>query len=225
MILWCHLSKLDNLSEASERGATDSRDDSALVFFSLILQLSVHPALSGLRQHNELADSEVFLWTKLLDDWTGMQGSTLEGKYNNFREMWKGLIHVTSFCDLSVAVVMRYSLRLDSCQLLFVICWNSLVSLIYVLLQGFIQFKCGGQDWKLDCHTIVVVVCSGLLLFFFFLLGLSGECPEYTAAIWLIVLPLDIPDLTASLLLWGPSGQRWRCLWTFLFFKCSNFCH
>ena len=34
---------------------------------------------------------------------------------------------------------------------------------------------------------------------------------------WLIVLPLDVPDLTASLLLWGPSGQRWRCLWTFLF--------
>ena len=28
---------------------------------------------------------------------------------------------------------------------------------------------------------------------------------------WLIVLPLDVPDL------WGPSGQRWRCLWTFLF--------
>ena len=34
---------------------------------------------------------------------------------------------------------------------------------------------------------------------------------------WLIVLPLDFPDLTASLLLWGPSGQRWRCLLTFLF--------
>ena len=34
---------------------------------------------------------------------------------------------------------------------------------------------------------------------------------------WLIVLPLDISDLTPSLLLWGPSGQRWRCLWTFLF--------
>ena len=33
----------------------------------------------------------------------------------------------------------------------------------------------------------------------------------------LIVLPLDLPDLTASLLLWGPSGQRWGCLWTFLF--------
>ena len=28
---------------------------------------------------------------------------------------------------------------------------------------------------------------------------------------------LDVPDLTASPLLWGPSGQRWRCLWTFLF--------
>ena len=40
---------------------------------------------------------------------------------------------------------------------------------------------------------------------------------------WLIFLPLDIPDLTASLLLWGPSGQRWRCLWTFLFSNVPTF--
>ena len=40
---------------------------------------------------------------------------------------------------------------------------------------------------------------------------------------WLIVLPLDVPALTASLLLWGPSGQRWRCLWTFLFSKVPTF--
>ena len=39
----------------------------------------------------------------------------------------------------------------------------------------------------------------------------------------LIVLPLDVPDLTASLLLWGPSGQRWRCLWTFLFSNVPTF--
>ena len=40
---------------------------------------------------------------------------------------------------------------------------------------------------------------------------------------WLIVLSLDVPDLTASLLLWGPSGQRWRCLWTFLFSNVPTF--
>ena len=40
---------------------------------------------------------------------------------------------------------------------------------------------------------------------------------------WLIFLPLDIPDLTASLLLWGPSGQRWRCLRTFLFSNVPTF--
>ena len=40
---------------------------------------------------------------------------------------------------------------------------------------------------------------------------------------WLIVLPLDVPALTASLLLWGPSGQRWRCLWTFLFSNVPTF--
>ena len=40
---------------------------------------------------------------------------------------------------------------------------------------------------------------------------------------WLIVLHLDVPDLTASLLLWCPSGQRWRCLWTFLFSNVLTF--
>ena len=40
---------------------------------------------------------------------------------------------------------------------------------------------------------------------------------------WLIVLPLDVPDLTTSLLLWGPSDQRWRCLWTFSFSNILTF--
>ena len=40
---------------------------------------------------------------------------------------------------------------------------------------------------------------------------------------WLILLPLDVPNLTASLLLWGPSGQRWTCLWTFLFSNVPTF--
>ena len=40
---------------------------------------------------------------------------------------------------------------------------------------------------------------------------------------WLILLPLDVPALTASLLLWGPSGQRWRCLWTVLFSEVPAF--
>ena len=44
-----------------------------------------------------------------------------------------------------------------------------------------------------------------------------ANAPNVLQPYWLIVLPLDVPDLTASLLLWGPSGQRWRCLWTFLF--------
>ena len=38
-----------------------------------------------------------------------------------------------------------------------------------------------------------------------------------------IVQPLDVPALTANLLLWGPSGQRWRCLWTFLFSNVPTF--
>ena len=40
---------------------------------------------------------------------------------------------------------------------------------------------------------------------------------------WVIVLLLDVPPLTASLLLWGPSSQRWRCLWTFLFSNVPTF--
>ena len=44
-----------------------------------------------------------------------------------------------------------------------------------------------------------------------------ANAPNILQPYWLIVLPLDVPDLTASLILLGPSGQRWRCLWTFLF--------
>ena len=44
-----------------------------------------------------------------------------------------------------------------------------------------------------------------------------ANAPNVLQPHWLILLPLDVPDLTASLLLWGPSGPRWRCLWTFLF--------
>ena len=50
-----------------------------------------------------------------------------------------------------------------------------------------------------------------------------ANAPNVLQPYWLIVLPLDIPDLTASLLLWGPSGQKWRCLWTFLFSNVPTF--
>ena len=50
-----------------------------------------------------------------------------------------------------------------------------------------------------------------------------ANAPNVLQPYWLIVLPLDVPDLTASLPLWGPSGQRWRCLWTFLFSIVQTF--
>ena len=50
-----------------------------------------------------------------------------------------------------------------------------------------------------------------------------ANAPNVLQPYWLIVLPLDVPDLTASLLLWLPSGQRWRCLWTFLFSNVPTF--
>ena len=50
-----------------------------------------------------------------------------------------------------------------------------------------------------------------------------ANAPNVLQPYWLIVLRLDVPDLTASLLLWGPSGQSWRCLWTFLFSNVPTF--
>ena len=50
----------------------------------------------------------------------------------------------------------------------------------------------------------------------------AANAPNLLQPYWLIVLPLDVPDLTANLL-WGPSGQRWRCLWTFLFSNVPTF--
>ena len=45
-----------------------------------------------------------------------------------------------------------------------------------------------------------------------------ANAPNVLQPYWLIVLALDVPDLTTSLLLWGPSGHKWKCLWTFIFF-------
>ena len=53
--------------------------------------------------------------------------------------------------------------------------------------------------------------------------ALVANAPNVLKPYWLIVLPLDVPDLTASLLLWGPSDQRWRFLWPFLFSNVPTF--
>ena len=50
-----------------------------------------------------------------------------------------------------------------------------------------------------------------------------ANAPNVLQPYWLTLLPLDIQDLTASLLLCGPSSQRWRCLWTFLFSNVPTF--
>ena len=50
-----------------------------------------------------------------------------------------------------------------------------------------------------------------------------ANAPNVLQPYWLIVLPLDVQNLTASLLLWGSSGQRWRCLWTLLLSNVPTF--
>ena len=50
-----------------------------------------------------------------------------------------------------------------------------------------------------------------------------ANAPNVLQPYWLIVLPLDVPDLAASPLLWGPSGQKWRFLWTYLFSNVPTF--
>ena len=50
-----------------------------------------------------------------------------------------------------------------------------------------------------------------------------AKAPKLLRPYWLIFLPFDVPDLTVSLLLWGPSGRRWRRLWTFLFSNVPTF--
>ena len=49
---------------------------------------------------------------------------------------------------------------------------------------------------------------SFLLLSFYW--ASVANAPNVLQPYWLIVLSLDVPDLTVSLLLWGPSGQRWE---------------
>ena len=50
-----------------------------------------------------------------------------------------------------------------------------------------------------------------------------ANAPNVLQPYWLTVLPLDGPDLNAGLLLRGPSGQRCRHLWTFLFSNVPTF--
>ena len=85
--------------------------------------------------------------------------------------------------------------------------------------------------WNIQNYRLVPLlfrICSSLHSYLFilsssFYWASVANAPNVLQPYWLIVLPLDVPDLTASLLLCGPSGQRWRCLWTFLFSKVPTF--
>ena len=59
---------------------------------------------------------------------------------------------------------------------------------------------------------------TGLTASYSFYWPSVANVPNILQPYWLIVLPLDVTDLTASLLLRGPSGQRWRCFMNLLIF-------
>ena len=72
------------------------------------------------------------------------------------------------------------------------------------------EFPCWLLRLISDAHSIIL--CSSFY-------GASvANPPNVLQPYWLIVLPLDVPDITASLLLWGSSG-----LWTFLFSNVPTF--
>ena len=64
--------------------------------------------------------------------------------------------------------------------------------------------------WSDNCYVLISTVPRWLMLRMY-----CSHLAYCTA--------LDVPDLTASHLLWGPSDQRWRCLWTFLFSNVPTF--
>ena len=72
------------------------------------------------------------------------------------------------------------------------------------------EFPCWLLRLISDAHSIIL--CSS------FYWASVANTPNVLQPYWLIVLPLDVPDITASLLLWGSSG-----LWTFLFSNVPTF--
>ena len=82
------------------------------------------------------------------------------------------------------------------------------------------------------CYVILNLICRSTVIWLSCIALYAASSSFYWASVtnapnvlqpyWLIVLPLDVPVLTASLL-WGPSGQRWRCLWTLLFSNVPTF--
>ena len=103
------------------------------------------------------------------------------------------------------AVLWRVVPFCDRTDLLKWLLWRS---------NGFVS------DSYIGCRTALVGVL--LLSSSFYWVSVAND-PKVLQPYCLIVLPLDVPDFTASLLLWGPSGQRWRCLWTFLFSNVPTF--
>ena len=99
------------------------------------------------------------------------------------------------------------------------VCWTrSLFCLFFFsdeVLSLFLTLSIWGGDNVIDC--LFKPSSSS------FYWDSMANAPNVLQPYWLIVVPLHVPDLTASLLLWGPSGQRWRYLWAFLFSNVPTF--
>ena len=95
------------------------------------------------------------------------------------------------------------------------------MSLFVRLLSAHCNFNGKIRQFRFSCSFLQVTV--SLIDSSSYYCPSVANAPDVLQPYWLIVLPLDVPDLTASLLLWGSSGQRWRCLWTFLFSNVPTF--
>jgi hypothetical protein len=91
---------------------------------------------------------------------------------------------------------------------------------VNVMSKNAIMFYLKHWSGKRDLEASVIILFN-LTSFSSYCWASVANAPNVLQPYRLIVLPLDFPALTTSLLLRDPSGQRWSCIyrtsyfWTF----------
>jgi hypothetical protein len=73
----------------------------------------------------------------------------------------------------------------------------------------------GSVTWGVCCHLHTTARCSSYSSNSYCWASVANA-PNVLQPYWLIVLPLDVPALSTSLLLRDPSGQRWNYTGSFI---------